>query len=88
GSVPAPGGRALAIADGFAEEPLLPQRIDGALADGRLGEAILIAMQYFDRGATGNPTDLTAALATFRSVGLEDIARRAALQVMLLERQG
>lgn len=88
GSVPAPGGRAMAIAEGFADDPELPQRIEFALNDGRLGEAILIAMQYFDRGANGNSTDLTSALATFRTVGLEDIARRAALQVMLLDRHG
>jgi hypothetical protein len=40
----------------------------------------------FDRGARGNLDELTRALSTLRAVGLEDTARRAALQLMLLER--
>ncbi len=43
-------------------------------------------MILFGRGADGNLGDLTDALAMFRAVGLEDTARRAALQLMLLER--
>jgi hypothetical protein len=43
-------------------------------------------MTLFSRGAEGNLGDLSAALALFRTVGLEDTARRAALQLMILER--
>jgi hypothetical protein len=85
-SVAAPGGTAQAIADGFAADARPPARIESALNAGRLGEAILLAMEYFDQGASGNPANLTGALATFRKLGLEDITRRAALQVMLLDR--
>ena len=33
----------------------------------------------------GDPDDLTDALVLYRAVGLEDVARRAALQLLLLE---
>ena len=86
GTVAAPSVRAQAIADGFSTETPLPKRVEVALADGQLGKAILLAMIYFDRGARGNPTEISGALATFRKLGLEDITRRAALQLMLLDR--
>lgn len=84
----APDQTARAIARGFDPATQPPQRIRAALAKGSLGEAILLAIALFDRGAEGNPADLSGALATFRTLGLEDIARRAALQLMLLERRG
>lgn len=82
----APNAQAQAIADGFADDPDLPIDVQRTIDNGQLGEAILMAMDLFIRGARGNPADLTAALAAFRSVGLEDTARRAALQLMLLGR--
>lgn len=82
----APNKQAQAIADGFADGPDLPDAAQRKLDNGQLGEAIMMAMDLFTRGARGNPADLTAALATFRYVGLEDTARRAALQLMLLGR--
>lgn len=82
----APNTQAQAIADGFAGDAPLPAGVQRAIESGQLGEAILMAMDLFSRGARGNPADLTAAIATFRSVGLEDTARRAALQLMLLGR--
>lgn len=78
--------RARAIAEGFATPPRLPTEIQDAIDGGALGEAILLSMDLFESGAQGNPTDLSAALAGFRAVGLEDTARRAALQLMLLDR--
>ncbi len=53
---------------------------------GRMGEAILRALVLLDSGAAGNPVALTQAIATLRAFGLEDTARRAALQIMLLDR--
>ena len=58
-----------------------------ALAKGELGLVILKTMALFRTGAEGNPDALGQALAMLRHVGLEDTARRAALQVILLERQ-
>lgn len=83
---PAPNSRAEAIAKGFAADAVLPDKVRVALDSGRLGEAILRAMDYLDRGARGNPVDLSGALAALRLVGLEDMTRRAALQLMLLDR--
>ncbi len=54
--------------------------------DGRLGEALLRAIAQFSEGAEGDIASATEALALFRSVGLEDFARRAALQLLILER--
>ncbi|AZV78364.1 hypothetical protein EBB79_11075 [Parasedimentitalea marina] len=75
-----------AIGDGFAANTLPPKDMQILLDSGQLGEAILRSMEMFEQGATGNLSDLSAALVTFRAVGLEDTARRAALQLMLLER--
>lgn len=64
----------------------VPQVWSNRLARGQLGEVILLAMISFQQGAAGDLRALTNALATFRAVGLEDTARQAALQVLLLER--
>ncbi|UWQ48230.1 hypothetical protein K3720_09655 [Leisingera caerulea] len=87
GDAPAPSPLAEAIALGFEPERPVPARIRQLLDNGQLGEAILRSMVLFAQGADGNLGDLTAALAAFRAVGLEDTARRASLQLMLLERQ-
>ena len=76
-----------AIAEGFRDGAALPDQIQRLLSNGQLGEAILRAMELFGHGASGNPQNLTQALASFRAVGLEDTARRAALQLLLLERR-
>lgn len=83
---PAPDDRARAITEGFAPEATPPQELISALNAGKLGEVILRTIALFDSGARGNPADLTAALASLRRIGLEDTARRAALQLMLIER--
>ncbi|NNE52488.1 MAG: hypothetical protein HKN30_08805 [Sulfitobacter sp.] len=51
----------------------------------RLGETILHLLHMLHQGAEGDPTALRDALATLRAIGLEDTARRAALQLLLLE---
>jgi hypothetical protein len=49
----------------------------------RLGEALLrAALVLSDPGR--DPDDISDALALYRAVGLEDVARRAALQLVLL----
>jgi len=40
----------------------------------------------FEAGSEGDLRSVTDALSLFRSVGLEDVARRAALQLMILDR--
>ncbi len=51
----------------------------------RLGESILHLLTMLHNGARGNDKALTDALATLRVLGLEDTARRAALQILMLE---
>ncbi|SDW49627.1 hypothetical protein SAMN05444358_101991 [Ruegeria halocynthiae] len=81
---PSPTPQADAISQGFAWSAPIPSDINTLLINDQLGEAILETMQLFAHGARGNLVDLTAAIATFRRVGLEDTARRAALQIMIL----
>lgn len=85
--VAAPDPVAQAIARGFSPTPSPPPEIAGMIGQGRLGEAILEAMQLFADGARGNHRALSESLATLRAVGLEDTARRAAVQLLLLERR-
>lgn len=82
----ASGPLAQSIATGFSEDRDLPHQVKQLLQSGQLGQAILQTMVLFAQGAQGNLGDLSAALTALRGMGLEDTARRAALQLMLLER--
>ncbi|NBR91068.1 MAG: hypothetical protein EBS68_14385 [Rhodobacteraceae bacterium] len=75
-----------AIKQGFSETGKVPDDIKALLGDGKLGEAILTTMLRFQTGAAGEPTALQGALAAFRALGLEETARRSALEVQLLRR--
>ncbi|MBL4812154.1 MAG: hypothetical protein JKX69_07330 [Rhodobacteraceae bacterium] len=75
-----------AILAGFSN-PTLPAALTALTDAGRLGEALLRAISIFNQGFSGDPAALSDALALLRSVGLEDVARRTALQYLLLERQ-
>ncbi|HHX91874.1 MAG TPA: hypothetical protein GX700_19350 [Paracoccus sp.] len=75
-----------AIAEAFAETPPVSEAAQQRLADGRLGEVLLGTL--ITLGAAGDPRAMIDALATLRHIGLEDVARRAALQSLLLERRG
>jgi hypothetical protein len=77
--------KALAIQAAFngAQPPAVLQTL---VADGQVGEALLRATALFNEGFVGDYRLVTDALALMRSVGGEDVARRAALQLMLLER--
>lgn len=78
--------REQAIADAFHGAGV-PQAFSHKLARGQLGEVILEAMDLYAQGAAGDLPALTSALATLRALGLEDTARQAALQVLLLDRR-
>lgn len=58
------------------------------LDQSRIGEAILLAMARIEVGLHGELAKLAEGLALLRKLGLEDIARRTALELMLLERRG
>jgi hypothetical protein len=63
-----------------------PAQIQEMLDAGKLGEALLRTISLFDAGAEGDLRSVTDAIAVLRAVGLEDVARRAALQLMILDR--
>ncbi|GGD32148.1 hypothetical protein [Sinisalibacter lacisalsi] len=83
----APDARAAAVLDGF-RATRAPARLASLVEGNRLGEAILRALALFDEGVDGNLDQVTDALALLRAVGLEDTARRAALEYLILDRRG
>jgi hypothetical protein len=78
-------GRAIAPAFVLAEPSTASLQM---LDEGRLGEAILMAIDQVSMGVQGELRGVTDGLALLRHVGLEDVARRTALQLMILERRG
>ncbi|WP_299545950.1 hypothetical protein [uncultured Tateyamaria sp.] len=53
-----------------------------------LGDALLQNIALAHEGSSGDVAQLTTGLATLRALGLEDVARRTALQVLLLKGTG
>lgn len=83
----APDRMGRAIAPAF----LAPAPSDTARAlveDDRLGEAILTAIDEIASGVQGNLQGVTQGLSLLRLVRLDGMARRTALELMLLERRG
>lgn len=65
----------------------VPEPMASQIANGQLGEALLRGISTFNQGLGGDFQAVTDALSLFRAVGMEDVARRAALQFLLLDRQ-
>ncbi|MDW3221363.1 MAG: hypothetical protein R8G34_00510 [Paracoccaceae bacterium] len=76
-----------AIIDGFKSDAARHEHVAMA-RQGKLGEVILHALVALEEGAAGDASALTEALGTLRALGLEDTARRASLQILLLDRFG
>jgi len=74
-----------AIYDAFTTPRARPEWIEMARSK-RLGEALLATLGALHDGARGDSLGLRDALGTLRALGLEDTARRAALQILLLDR--
>lgn len=73
-----------AIKDGFdSTAPTDPATVQ-RLQDKRLGEVIFLAIRRLDDGARGNLDETSDGLRLLRGIGLEDVARRAALQILIL----
>lgn len=73
-----------AIVAGFAATGAAPEH-QALIAGNRLGEAILAAAALLDDGeGRAAPSAVRAGIATLRAAGLEETARRAALQIVLL----
>ncbi len=77
--------KAAAVIAAFAGQPM-PEPMATEVRNGQLGEALLRAISAFNQGLAGDAPALTDALSVFRAVGLEDVARRAALQYLILDR--
>lgn len=80
------GDLAPAVAQAFGPDPAPPPGLRERLSSDRLGEEILRVLVLL--GGPGDPRLLGAGLTTLRLIGLEDIARRTALESLLLERRG
>ena len=81
-----PGEVAQAVALAFAPDVTLPAEALDRLAQGRLGEQMLRVL--IQLGGPADPRILTEGLGILRYIGLEDIARRTALESLLLNRRG
>jgi hypothetical protein len=82
-----PNGMARAISAAWAGAEL-PTDAREMIDTKRTGEAILTAIQHISNGVSGQLSDVTAGLSILRAMGMEDISRRTALELMLLERRG
>lgn len=83
----APDSMGRAIATAFRTPAPSPEA--QALIDGnRKGEAILVAIENIGRGVKGDLRGVTEGLSLLRLAGLEGVARRTALELMILERRG
>jgi hypothetical protein len=57
------------------------------LDEGKTGEALLRAIVLFDAGSEGDLRSVTDALTVLLARGHDDVARRAALQLLILDRR-
>ncbi len=81
----APNGVARAIADGFRAVDT-PERIPEYAGNDSPGAMVLAAVRKIRDSETGDLGSLAEAIALFRKAGLEEVARRAALEAMILDR--
>lgn len=86
--IPAQDLLALTVKRVFDAPPKAVPEAYATLVPDRLGEALLSAVDDISEGAKGDPRRLEAGLALLRKVGLENLARRTALQLIILERRG
>ncbi len=83
----APDSLSRAIAPAFiAPDP--GEDLTRLMDENRTGEAILAAIEKIERGVQGDLDGVTDGLSLLRKVGMERAARRAALELLLLERRG
>ncbi len=84
---PAPtGALPRLIADVFSQTNV-PDRYARMIGDDQIGEALLRASLVLSRDQP-DLDDLRDALGLFRAMGLESVARQAALELLILERRG
>lgn len=84
----APDSMGAAIAAAFATPAPVLQSMANLADNQQLGASILEAMGRITDGAKGDVGGVTVGLALLLKVGLVDVARRTALQLMLIDRRG
>ena len=72
-----------AIATAWSADVVVAEELQTKRESGDLGPVILRSLERLDTGARGDMRALTQGLAALRGLGLEDVARRAALQTLL-----
>jgi len=77
-----------ALKTAWSSAPKAPGDMADLPSQDRLGEALLKIIARFETGAQGNDADVAEALQALRAFGLEDTARRAALQLAILDMEG
>lgn len=83
----APDSMARAIAPAFLGYDL-PNDLSALVENGYVGLAILAAIERINQGVLGEDRAITEGLALLRVLGLESVARRTGLELMILERRG
>lgn len=78
-------GRAISAA---FRSPVVPPEGQALLDGNRKGEAVLLAIRSVGRGVKGDLRGVTEGLSLLRAAGLDSVARRTALELMILERRG
>ena len=81
-----PGALPAAIAEGLTIAPA--PDVAALLDEGRRGEVLLTALALMQGGGRDDPRVVSEALALLRAAGQEAVARRAALEILLLDRRG
>lgn len=82
-----PDALARAIAPAWTAPDPGPE-LSALVRDDRPGEAILLSVDAIRTGLQGDTGGVTRGLSLLRLLGLEDVARRTALELMILERRG
>ncbi|MGB3147818.1 MAG: hypothetical protein WBA91_08685 [Paracoccaceae bacterium] len=78
----------VAVSAAFTEGALPDENAQRLLDEGKVGEALLNAIAQVTEGARGDLRQITSGLVLLRHIGMESVARRAALELTLLERRG
>ena len=81
-AAPPAGMIAEAVFDGMTGPA--PDELTALASGGRTGEALLEAMLRLSGGAETDPGDIVDVLSFLRSIGMDDVARQAALHILLL----
>ena len=81
-----PGALPAAIAEGLTAPP--DPDTAALLDEGRRGEVLLLALTLMQGGRRDDPRVVSDGLMLLRAAGQEAVARRAALELLLLDRRG